>query len=207
MTSSPRAATQRFGLQAAAALCIVYPAFTAAQTLEDVVVSASRTEQRSFDAPAAIQSIDRETIEVSGPQVNLSEALIRVPGVTILNRQNYAQDLQLSIRGFGARTAFGIRGVRLIVDGIPASMPDGQGQALKSCGALLRSFMATPRAASFRPSPGRPPTPLRFRFTAIRDPMTRRAVFSKAQAESANTGWLRITGNFKPTATGRIARR
>ena len=129
MTSSPRAATQRFGLQAAAALCIVYPAFTAAQTLEDVVVSASRTEQRSFDAPAAIQSIDRETIEVSGPQVNLSEALIRVPGVTILNRQNYAQDLQLSIRGFGARTAFGIRGVRLIVDGIPASMPDGQGQA------------------------------------------------------------------------------
>jgi len=52
-----------------------------------------------------------------------------VPGITVLNRQNYAQDLQLSIRGFGARTAFGIRGVRLIVDGIPATMPDGQGQA------------------------------------------------------------------------------
>ena len=112
-----------------AALLICAPSNARAQTLEDVVVSASRTEQRSFDAPAAIQSIDRETIEVSGPQVNLSEALIRVPGVTILNRQNYAQDLQLSIRGFGARTAFGIRGVRLIVDGIPASMPDGQGQA------------------------------------------------------------------------------
>lgn len=100
-----------------------------AQSLESVVVSANRSEQTAFDAPAAVQSIGRDIIESAGPQVNLSEALNRVPGVTILNRQNYAQDLQLSIRGFGARTAFGIRGVRLIADGIPASMPDGQGQA------------------------------------------------------------------------------
>ena len=64
-----------------------------------------------------------------GTQINLSESLSRVPGISILNRQNYAQDLQLSIRGFGARSTFGIRGVRLIVDGIPATMPDGQGQA------------------------------------------------------------------------------
>ncbi|WP_198674840.1 TonB-dependent receptor family protein [Rhodoferax ferrireducens] len=99
-----------------------------AQTLADVVVSASRAEQRSFDAPAAIQSIDRDTIENAGPQVNLSESLNRVPGLTILNRQNYAQDLQVSIRGFGARSAFGIRGIRLLVDGIPATTPDGQGQ-------------------------------------------------------------------------------
>lgn len=99
-----------------------------AQTLADVVVSASRTEQRSFDAAAAIQSIDRATIESAGPQVNLSESLNRVPGLTILNRQNYAQDLQVSIRGFGARSPFGIRGIRLLVDGIPATTPDGQGQ-------------------------------------------------------------------------------
>lgn len=99
-----------------------------AQTLDDVVVSVSRTEQRSFDTPAAIQSVDRQTIEGAGPQVNLSESLNRVPGLTILNRQNYAQDLQVSIRGFGARSAFGIRGVRLLVDGIPATTPDGQGQ-------------------------------------------------------------------------------
>ncbi len=99
-----------------------------AQTLDDVVVSASRAEQRSFDAPAAVQSIDRQTIENAGPQVNLSESLNRVPGLTILNRQNYAQDLQVSIRGFGARSAFGIRGIRLLVDGIPATTPDGQGQ-------------------------------------------------------------------------------
>ena len=100
----------------------------AAQTLESVVVSASRSEQRSFDAPAAIESVDRDTIQSAGPQVNLSESLNRVPGLTILNRQNYAQDLQLSIRGFGARSPFGIRGIRLLIDGIPATTPDGQGQ-------------------------------------------------------------------------------
>jgi len=100
----------------------------AAQTLDSVVISASRAEQRSFDAPAAIEAVDRDTIQGSGPQVNLSESLNRVPGLTILNRQNYAQDLQLSIRGFGARAAFGIRGVRLLVDGIPATTPDGQAQ-------------------------------------------------------------------------------
>ncbi len=99
-----------------------------AQTLEDVVISASRAQQRSFDAPAAIESVDRETIQGAGPQINLSESLNRVPGLTILNRQNYAQDLQVSIRGFGARSAFGIRGIRLLIDGIPATTPDGQGQ-------------------------------------------------------------------------------
>ena len=99
-----------------------------AQTLPDVVVSASRTAQKSFDAPAAISAVDRDTIEAAGPQVNLSESLNRVPGLTILNRQNYAQDLQVSIRGFGARASFGIRGIRLLIDGIPATTPDGQGQ-------------------------------------------------------------------------------
>lgn len=99
-----------------------------AQTLDKVVVSAARSEQRSFDAPAAIESVDRDTIENAGPQVNLSESLNRIPGLIILNRQNYAQDLQVSIRGFGARSAFGIRGVRVLVDGIPATTPDGQGQ-------------------------------------------------------------------------------
>jgi iron complex outermembrane receptor protein len=101
----------------------------AAQSLSEVVVSASRGAQRSFDAPASVQGVTAETISEAGAQVNLSESINRVPGVVVLNRQNYAQDLQLSIRGFGARSTFGIRGVRLIVDGIPATMPDGQGQA------------------------------------------------------------------------------
>jgi iron complex outermembrane receptor protein len=99
-----------------------------AQTLDEVVISASRAQARSFDAPAAIQSVGREAIQNGGPQVNLSESLVRVPGLTILDRSNYAQDLQLSIRGFGARAAFGIRGIRLLIDGIPATTPDGQGQ-------------------------------------------------------------------------------
>ena len=116
--------------QAAAVLVLfaslLEPSF--AQTLDEVVISASRAQARSFDAPAAIQSVGRETIQNGGPQVNLSESLVRVPGLTILDRSNYAQDLQLSIRGFGARAAFGIRGIRLLIDGIPASTPDGQGQ-------------------------------------------------------------------------------
>ena len=99
-----------------------------AQSLDDVVVSASRAQARSFDTPAAIQLVDRGAIQNGGPQVNLSESLVRVPGLTMLDRSNYAQDLQVSIRGFGARSAFGIRGIRLLIDGIPASTPDGQGQ-------------------------------------------------------------------------------
>ena len=100
-----------------------------AQQLEEVVISASRAQMRSFDAPAAVQLIDRQAIEGGGPQINLSESLVRAPGLTILERQNYAQDLQISIRGFGARSAFGVRGIRLLIDGIPATTPDGQGQS------------------------------------------------------------------------------
>ena len=100
-----------------------------AVVLDPVVVSAQRSRETAFAAPASISAVTRETIESAGPQVNLSEALRGVPGISVLNRQNYAQDVQLSIRGFGARSTFGIRGVRLIVDGIPATMPDGQGQA------------------------------------------------------------------------------
>ena len=111
-----------------AALATLAASGASAQMLDEVVVSASREKQRSFDAPAAIQSVGRSVIEQGGPQVNLSESLNRVPGLTVLNRQNYAQDLQVSIRGFGARSPFGIRGIRLLVDGIPATTPDGQGQ-------------------------------------------------------------------------------
>jgi len=97
--------------------------------LDEVVVSANRQEQQAFDAPAAINSVGVETLSVAGPQVNVSEALSRIPGISATNRNNYAQDPQISIRGFGARAAFGVRGIKLVTDGIPASIPDGQGQA------------------------------------------------------------------------------
>lgn len=94
-----------------------------------IVVSGSRVEHSTFDLPAAIDVLDADRIRDAQPRVNASEALAAVPGLVALNRQNYAQDLQISSRGFGARSAFGVRGVRLIADGIPATMPDGQGQA------------------------------------------------------------------------------
>ena len=97
--------------------------------LDTVVVTGARVEHSSFDLPAAIDVVDRERIDADRGRVNASEALAAVPGINVLNRQNYAQDLQISSRGFGARSAFGVRGIRLISDGIPASMPDGQGQA------------------------------------------------------------------------------
>lgn len=93
-----------------------------------IVITPSRIEQPSFDLPVSIDRIDQATIQNSAAKVNLSEPLIRVPGVVAQNRQNYAQDLQISVRGFGARSTFGVRGVRLYTDGIPATMPDGQGQ-------------------------------------------------------------------------------
>jgi iron complex outermembrane receptor protein len=94
-----------------------------------VVVTATRVPQPSLEVPASIDRIYADEIREGRPQVNLSESLGRVPGIVVQNRQNYAQDLQISSRGFGARSTFGVRGIRLVADGIPASMPDGQGQA------------------------------------------------------------------------------
>jgi iron complex outermembrane receptor protein len=99
-----------------------------AGVLEPVVVTGSTGERKLVDAPYAITAVGAAELRSSGPQVNLSEALVRVPGLTVANRSNYAQDLQISSRGFGARAGFGVRGLRLYADGIPATMPDGQGQ-------------------------------------------------------------------------------
>lgn len=93
-----------------------------------VVVTATRMEQPAFAIPAAIDVVDGDALRQHQLRVNLSEALGRVPGLNVQNRYNYAQDLQVSSRGFGARASFGVRGVRLIQDGIPLTMPDGQGQ-------------------------------------------------------------------------------
>ncbi len=96
--------------------------------LAPVVVTATRTETAPFDIPASIDRIGSETIRGGRAQVNISESLGGVPGLFARDRQNLAQDVQISVRGFGARSTFGIRGVRLYVDGIPATFPDGQGQ-------------------------------------------------------------------------------
>lgn len=104
--------------------------FAAAQEPVDaVVITATRGPRPSLEIPASVDRIHGEDIRDGRPQVNLSESLGRVPGIVVQNRQNYAQDLQISSRGFGARSTFGVRGIRLIADGVPATMPDGQGQA------------------------------------------------------------------------------
>jgi iron complex outermembrane receptor protein len=77
---------------------------------------------------AAVTVLEGDALDVDGLGATLSEHLATVPGLLARDRHNYAQDEQLSIRGFGTRASFGIRGVRLVVDGIPATMPDGQGQ-------------------------------------------------------------------------------
>jgi len=97
--------------------------------LDPVVVTATRTEARAFDLPVAIDTIDALLLQRNQLEVNLSESLSRVPGIVVANRWNYAQDLQVSVRGFGARANFGVRSIRLYQDGIPATMPDGQGQS------------------------------------------------------------------------------
>lgn len=97
-------------------------------TLPTLTVSATRMEQPLNDVPTAITRIDAETIQRANLQIALDEALQEVPGVFVLNPYNYAQDTRIAIRGFGARSDFGIRGIRLVVDGIPATTPDGQGE-------------------------------------------------------------------------------
>jgi iron complex outermembrane receptor protein len=112
----------------AAFSCLFGAAPASAQSLEPVTVTATRSEQRTFDVPASVDVVGVDGIRVQRPGVNLSEALGSVPGIQVRNRQNYAQDLQVSSRGFGSRASFGVRGVRLVQDGVPLTMPDGQGQ-------------------------------------------------------------------------------
>jgi iron complex outermembrane receptor protein len=94
----------------------------------DVVVTATRLETSSFSVPAAISSVSAEQLRNDALGVNLADHVASVPGLLARNRNNYAQDQQISIRGIGANSAFGIRGVRVYQDGIPATGPDGQGQ-------------------------------------------------------------------------------
>ena len=98
-------------------------------TLAPVTVTSTRIGVSPFETPASVDIVDGHAMRDARPQASLSEGLQGVPGLMVQDRQNHAQDLQISVRGFGARSTFGIRGVRLYVDGIPATLPDGQGQS------------------------------------------------------------------------------
>ncbi len=112
----------------ASGLAIAQDVPETADDLEEIVVQATRMSRPLDSVPAAISVVNQTQIQLGRQQLGLDEALNRVPGLFMQNRYNFAQDLRVSIRGFGARSAFGIRGVKILVDGIPETLPDGQGQ-------------------------------------------------------------------------------
>lgn len=107
------------------------PAWSAGQAdgaLDEIVVTATRMEASVGDVARSISLVDKERIQNATQQLGLGEALAGVPGLYIQNRYNFSQDLSISLRGFGSRASFGIRGIRVYVDGIPETLPDGQAQ-------------------------------------------------------------------------------
>jgi iron complex outermembrane receptor protein len=98
------------------------------KSITEVVVTATRVETSAFNVPAAISRLSAQDLRESALGINLADDVASIPGLLARNRNNYAQDQQISIRGIGANSAFGIRGVRVYQDGIPATGPDGQGQ-------------------------------------------------------------------------------
>ncbi len=101
--------------------------FAAAAAEPEVVeVRASRMGQSLANIAGAVSVVDKQEIQLGRQQFALDESLNRVPGMFSQNRYNFAQDLRISLRGFGARANFGIRGIRMFVDGIPSTVTDGQ---------------------------------------------------------------------------------
>jgi len=95
---------------------------------EQITVTATRIEKPIDAVPAAVSVVSGADVQLARQQIGLDESLAQVPGLFMQDRYNFSQDLRISIRGFGARANFGIRGVRIFVDGIPETLPDGQGQ-------------------------------------------------------------------------------
>src|SRR6476659_6113805 len=116
------------GMRAMLACMLVATASAAAQppsrTLPGIVVTGERA---IAGAPASVDRVRTDQVAARAGR-SLSEVLRQLPGVAAHDRQNLAQDLQFNVRGAGARSTFGVRGVQLFVDGVPATMPDGQGQ-------------------------------------------------------------------------------
>lgn len=129
-----------------------YPVFQ----LEPIIVREDGLALPPLSLPASVTLLDREAIQQASAQLSLNESLQTVPGVFALNPYNYAQDSRIAIRGFGARSDFGIRGIRLIVDGIPATLPDGQGgvDGIDLGSAEAIEIIRGPAAAIYGPASG-----------------------------------------------------
>src|SRR5689334_19568863 len=188
------------------ALSPVSPAFAQSDerpplVIDPITVTATRHAERAFDVPASVDTIDAATIHDGQPQVNLSETLVRIPGVFAANRQNYAQDLQISSRGFGARAQFGVRGVRLYQDGIPVTMPDGQGQtgSFSLLSASRIEILRGPFSALYGNASGGVISV----FTE--DPPDVPYIEADGGGGSYGTGVLGVKGGFRSGAVGGVA--
>jgi iron complex outermembrane receptor protein len=95
--------------------------------LEEILVTATRIPTDIQDLPFAAGYVGRDDVQRARQQLGLDESLVVIPGLFFQNRYNFAQDLRIAIRGFGARANFGIRGIRIFADDIPLTLPDGQG--------------------------------------------------------------------------------
>ena len=96
--------------------------------LPELNVTVTRTEEPLARVPFAVGVLDREDLVRGQPTLGIDEALNNLPGVVVANRYNFSLDQRISIRGFGSRSNFGVRGLKILVDGIPQTLPDGQSQ-------------------------------------------------------------------------------
>ena len=96
------------------------------EQLEDITVQATRVDKSLYEVPAAVGVVNKDDIQLGRQQLGLDESLNNIPGLFFQDRYNFSQDLRIAIRGFGARSNFGIRGIKIYSDGIPLTMPDGQ---------------------------------------------------------------------------------
>ena len=108
------------------ALAAVATPAVAQNQMEAIIVVGSRSEQQLGEVPMAVSLVNLRDIQRGRQELGLDESLSRVPGLFMQNRYNFAQDLRVSIRGFGSRASFGIRGIQVFADGIPVTLPDGQ---------------------------------------------------------------------------------
>jgi len=107
-------------------LSVISQLSAAEEKLEEIIVNSTRIEKPLNQIPSAVSVITQDDIQTARQQLALDESLVRVPGLYMQDRYNYGQNLRIAIRGFGSRATFGIRGIQLIVDGVPATLPDGQ---------------------------------------------------------------------------------
>jgi iron complex outermembrane receptor protein len=122
-----------------ASICLVGPAWSqepvrpdsardSAFALPPITVSVTRGGADLNTAPFALSVLSRAILGKARQDLTMEDVLVGIPGVYLSNRYNFSLDQRLSIRGFGSRSSFGLRGVKVLLDGVPQTLPDGQGQ-------------------------------------------------------------------------------